>query len=603
MRVDEFRRLIEEKGKIAACATVNPNVKTETEADGLILSYLHTLLEGDRYDLAAVLLWGKIRFDYGPAVVQAVFRGLSTHDKLMLQGSGSTSKSYSGIIWHFCDWLRDPDYTNIKIVSTTGGHSRANTYSTMTMLHRSAVIPLPGIVLNDYIGRDSKERNTGFSIVAIPDGDHSERLQGFHPIPREKAHPKFGNVSRIRVFMDEAEGIPVSALMGIENTLASIEKGKGIVKVTMAYNPKDPSSKINQLSAPDGGHEAVDIETGYNGKDEWDTPEGWHVIRLDAKKTENVKQRKVIFPGLQTYDGYMAYARKPTSPEYFAYGRAIYPPMGVIGIIIQPSFIDTCRGTFRFIGSTVTAGGFDSATEGRDDACLTLGRVGMADAFTHESGKVTEFKEPRFVAQVDQQFNVEKGPTRTVARSFRQSCKMAGVTPEWLGGDATGNGAPIIGVCNEPDFWCDNKILAVDFTKSATDSKIMEQDKAVPNEYLEGLTTEVWWALSRFMEFGYLAIAPTVPRDPLEQQLKGRRYVLAGKKYKVEQKDIYKARLGRSPDQADSLTIFLHTIRMRKKIMGSLTGSPRRSIDSPIPPLDPRDKITWMPEPKESPWY
>lgn len=554
----QFRRLIEQKGKVEAVRRF-AKCGNEAEADAYIKIYINRLLQSGKYGAAGVLLWGENVFDHRPRTVRRIWKAINSSAKVMLQGGGSQGKSYTGIAWLLLDWWRDPEYTSVKIVSTTAGHAKANTFATLQMLHKQAIVEMPGTVHSEHIGLTPEDKRACISIVKIPTGDDGKgRLQGFHPIPRPTPHPVLGKVSRVRAFLDEAEEIPFGVWEGVANMTASLD-GVDSVKVLCAYNPKDIAKKVAQLAAPAQGHEWVAREN----VEEWRAKEGgWNVIRLDPKNTENVIERRVVFPALQTYEGFRDYETKNggNSPEYWTFGRGLYPPDGVSNNIIASSIFSAARGEFVFISSTIRVAGVDIAVEGRDNAVMTVGRWGMASEFVSSEGVRRKFKNPRMVLQIDQQIELKKGTTRIVANDIREKCRALKINPAYICLDRTGNGGVV------HDYLCevwDDSVQGVDFSKPATEIKILAEDLETPEEQYDGVVTEVWYALARWLEFGYIAISTGVRIDPLQQECLGRKYNLAeGKKTRVEKKDIYKGRLGHSPDFGDSLTICVHSVRM-----------------------------------------
>lgn len=590
----QFRELIEKNGKIAACQKIRPKIRSDEEANGLIWIYVQNLLQARKYAPAAIVLWGDKTFNPYPECVQRVWNGISTHAKTGLMGAGSLSKSYTGIAWHFLDWLADPFFTSVKLISTTSGHTKANTFSTLVRLHKLACIPLPGIPVSNYLGLDTSEKKSGISVVAIPAGDDGKgRLKGFHPDPRPEPHPVFGPTMRIRVYLDECEDIPLGVHEGLDNMMLS-QNGVDSVKATMALNPKDITSKVARALEPKGGWDTFDIETGVAGKDEWMSKEDWFVVRLDAKKSENVRERKVIYTGFQTFEGYKALETRGggNTPEYHSQARGAYPRDGVNAAIISQSVLSKSRGEFVFLGRPVDVASVDTALDGRDECVLTKGRAGLATAFRHKSGEIIKFS-PRIVAQADQQFALKKGDIKVVGDDIIKNCKALNVSNEYFGMDSTGNGSAVWAyICAQ---W--GPITGVCFSEPATEKKILTEDKVTPIELYDGVVTEVWYLLRFWMEFGYFAIAPGVQQDPLEPELLGRRYQLGiGKKLKVEKKDDYKLRLGHSPDHADSLTIFPYVVRERMAMFASMIADKPKTQPPPKPKHGIVDKKEWLTE-------
>lgn len=575
----DLRKLIEDEGVIKAASRF-VTCKTEQAAQAFIYQYIHKLLANGNYGAAALVLWGQFVFNPKPESVQRVWKACSRNALNLIQGAGSQGKSFTVIAWHLLDWWRDPLFTSVKIISTTKSHASSNTFSTLEMLHREAVVPMPGEITSGFLGLPDTEDRASISIVGIPAGESGRgTLKGFHPIPRSTPHPIFGRSSRVRAFLDEAEDIPEGAWMEVMNMVGNVS-GSDIIKITAAYNPKDVGSKVARLAQPIQGWEACDPDTLM----EWKSKEGWNVTRLDSAQSENVRERKEVFTGLQTYEGYriLELSNGGNSPELWTMGRGWYPPQGVNDAIISSGLLGSVRGEFIFTSSAIKCAGADIAIDGRDNAVLAVGRFGDAIAFIHHSidpqtqrmvKNRINFKEPRKCLQVDQLLLLRKGSAEIVATDIKTQCIAIGIAPEWLCIDSTGNGSPVLGLLHAPSFWSAD-VQGVDFSKPATETKILEQDKSLASEEFEGVHTEVWFAMRRWMEFSSMALSPTIRRDPMEEELLGRRYKQAeGKRLRVEKKDDYKNRLqGRSPDFADALSIILHGVRMHSGVKISSTG-------------------------------
>lgn len=578
-----YRRLIEDKGKVDATRVIEKNVQDEAQVDSFIHRYVLKLLDAGDYTGAGIVLFGDTCFNPRPISVQRIWRAIEDHALVLLQGAAGVGKTLTPICWLLLDWLYDPQFTNVKLISATKGHASSNAYSDLVRMHRDAIIKLPGEPTSDYIGLDNKERKSGISIVAIPEGsDGKGRLQGFHPHPRPKPHHKLGNSSRVRIYMDECEKIPGGVWQGISNVKKSMS-GKDVIKVIGSYNPHDPASITAKNATPPNGWDSFDVETGVAGKDEWMSKEGWFVCRIDGKKNENVIEKKLIFPGMITWEGYRngELAEGGNSVDHYVFDRGAYPPEGAVGVIISQRVFTDAKGEFMFVGPTVKVGGVDIAVDGRDRCVMSAGRTGDASGFKPIEGPLIRFEEPRKVLQLDQQFEIKKGDTKIVGDGIMEAAIRLGISPEYLCVDATGNGSAVFSYLKA--IWS-NQVQGIDFNASATNIKILMEDQYLPEDLYDGIVSEVLFALAKWMEFRFLAISPGVRLNPLEMECTTRKYVIGlGKKLKAEKKDDYKLRMSaKSPDFLDSLSCLLHAARARAKVMGRMTDKP--------PPEKPKKK-------------
>lgn len=225
--------------------------------------------------------------------------------------------SFTPAAWSVLWWTHDPRYTSVKVISVTASHAAANLLSTIKLFHSSAAIKLPGRVMHLSIDNGDGDDRSSIQQVALPTGtDIKGRLRGFHPVLRPY-HRLFGHKTRVAALIDEGEDAPHGVWEGIDNML-STETSDGIhIKVVSGTNPKKRESPFAQRCEYPGGWQNFDLETS----EEWDGPEAlgkWRVIRLDAAKSENVLQKKEVFPGMMTYEGYTSYLRKGTNaPDYY----------------------------------------------------------------------------------------------------------------------------------------------------------------------------------------------------------------------------------------------------------------------------------------------
>lgn len=598
-----FRKIIEWKGLLSACReAIDPKIESDEQAVAYVKSYIQSLLLARKYAAAGILRWGENLFTLHPECTKMVWRAISKHPKVLIMGGSSVGKSFTGIAWNALNWEADPEYTTVKLISTNGGHAKANTFSTLKMLHANSVVPSTGVIRAEAIQFQEGDDRGCISIVRIKEGDdNSGSLQGFHPLPRPKAHPVFGTHSRVVGVFDEAEEIPNGAWTGADNMTATITEEDENVKIMGFLNPKDQSSKVAQLMEPEGGWGEFDVETGVNGKDTWKSRKGYYVIRIDPAKTENVKQRKLVFTGFHTYEKHLEYQSDGggNSLHYYTFGRGAYPPVGVICTVIPQEIINKSRGDFIFQGAVTRCASLDTALNGGDEAVVTIGRTGFAKAIRRRcviNGRrgieTVHFGKLRKVLQLDQQIVLQRGLTEKIAGQFRDTCKSLKIDPQWTMIDSTGNGAGVHGLLTSESYWSPT-VGALCFSAKATDLKVIDEDNFVASEKYDGIDSECWFAFRRWAEFGYVSISLGMNSDELERQLVGRRQKLgAGELQKIEDKDIYKRRLGRSPDHADSAVILLHRIRTMEESSIPMNEATRE--EKPFRDNFESEKIEWL---------
>lgn len=539
-----------------------PTEKARTEADALIVFniVLHGLLNTEQYQKAAIFCWGTSLFDPRPYFVQKIWHVIRNYNKWLIMGCGAGGKTFTTCAFDLLDWSRDPYYTTIKYISTTAGHARAQSFSLLVRFHRASIVPLPGYIRQGFIGMDKDDRRSSISELAIDKGSELEgksgKLQGFHPLPRKKEHPIFGKMSRVRARLDEAEDVPVPVWPGLTNMMLTMGDDKS-VSVGGMFNPKRRDSAVAQRAEPMDGWGNFDPERD----EEWESKKGFHVLRLDGKKCENVIQKKNIYHGLITFEGYNQYP--PEHPDHATFSRGMYPTQSMAFNIISQSDLDQSIGTFiwsaRF--KPYNWATLDSAFEADGDAAtMTAGMYGEAIGFLPQGRPPISFKSPKWVIQYEQQFDIAKGRTQMMAKNVMKICRALHVTPEWFAMDRTGNAT---GLCDLLYDWGD--ILGIQWGEKATEVKILEEDSERAVDLYDDVITEMFFSFSAWLQFGYIAFSPGMETTKVFSQLSSRKYRRTSRtKRRIESKDDYRKRLSaESPNEADSTVMGTHLIRLR----------------------------------------
>jgi len=563
-------------------------VKDREGATQILTILLQWLLENDGYEEAANLLWSKSLFNPEPESAQRVWRAFEEHNQVLLMGAASMSKSYSMGARLYLEWRRDPEFTNVKVLGPSEDHLESNLFSHIVNLHQQSSIPAPGHVGKLFIGLDSRNRKGSIQGVIIPLGKKAAgRIQGSKRVNRPTAHPKFGKLSRMFIFLDEIANIPTGVWGDIDNVVAAGQGDDG-QKLIGAFNPTNIHDEVGKRVEPLGGWEEFDIEKDVD----WVSTRGWRVVRLDAARCENVVSGKILYPGLQTLEGFQALIRNAggmESPGYFSMGRGCFPPSGVPMSIIPPGMLADVKAEPIWYERPVPVGAADLAFLGGDVAVFAKGAFGMATGFRfpptldQPTGRVVMFKnvngrtQPRNVLLLEALFKLPKGETVAIKEELKRMSRMASIRPDWLCVDRTGNGQGTFDLLRHEY----GEVIGVNYSEGASETKIMQEDHAPACEIYDRVQSELWFALRKWIEFGYCKIAAGVDTSDLFPQLTQRRYKMRGQKSKVEAKDEYQARSnGKSPDEADAFTLLVQCAR---KASGFIPGmAPENSSDHRI---------------------
>ncbi len=549
----------------------NPTAQctTDSEAEQVLVTFRQWLLDQARYADTATLLWPASKFTAKPQSVDLVWSTIKETSQLMIMGAASTGKSFSLGVWLYLDWLRDPENTNVRVVGPSEDHLEKNLFSHLVDLHQSAAIKSPGTCIRLGITLDLHKRDVGIYGVVVPIGKRAPaKLQGIKVKPRNKPHPTLGNMTRLRIMLEEAEDIPVGIWEDVSNILSNTD-GIEQFKIFAAFNPKDQNGACGVRCEPPEGWGHFDIDTSFR----WKSRRGWDVVRLDGMQVENVKENRMVYQGLQTKTGIeriIANAGGYNTKGYYTFARGAFPKEGADLVIIPQSLMADVQGEFQFLESRPVAG-VDIALEGEDNAIMTVGRYGLASGWRkrptkeHPEGEVVHFlsetgqRMQKNVIQIDQQFRLPKAETLTMARRIRETCENAGVDPDWCCVDRTVNGAGVHDYLKAT--W--GPVKGVNPSFSASEIKILAEDTELPVDLYERLVTELWYAMRKFIEHGLVKIAPTVPTERLFHELTTRQFNTSARgKIKVEAKGEFKSRGNRSPDYADSFSLLIHGVRL-----------------------------------------
>jgi hypothetical protein len=547
-----------------------PDPTKKSEAYTLLNILLHFCLNNDGFEDAAQMLWGSTQFDPRPKGTQRVWDAFDTQNFILLMGAGKQSKSFSMGVRVFLEWIRDPEFTTIKVLGPSEQHLEDNLFSHLVALHKGSTIPLPGEVGKLFIGIDPRSRKGSITGVVIPLGKKAAgRLQGVARIRRKKPHPVFGETSRLFVFLDEIANIPAGIWRDVDNLMSNLSDDGGL-KIIGAFNPTDQADEVGQRCEPPFGWPSFDPDTHF----EWLSTRGWFVVRLDAKYSENVQAGKVIFPGLQTLEGFNQIIKNSggtDTPGYWSMARGCFPPLGTVLSIIPVGMLDEFKAEFIWLDNPRPCGGVDGALEGGDSARFASGKWGMATGvkfpptLQHPNGRTVMFKNnkgrayPRFALQLDKIFLLPKGNTVEMKNEIVRLAKTLGISPEWLALDRTGNMA---GVHDLMKYEWGVGVLGVNYSESASETRIMVEESDVANKLYDRTQSELMFALRKFIEFGYLKAMPALDTTELYPQMTGRLFRATGKFSKVEPKPDYKSRnQGKSPDDADAVSLLVHVVR------------------------------------------
>lgn len=573
-------RHIEAANAALVAAGKNPVVKNRAAANVVLKNLVQAFLDNDLYLHAATLQWGPDVFLSDPESITRSFTAMHEGSMILFMGASSMGKTYGAGAWMLLDYLRDPLYTTVKLAAVNEDHLKKNLFAHVLNLFRACAVPIrDDIVYREadmWIGIKDAGHEFGISGIAFKQSQEtSGQFKGYKAKPvRPKRHPRFGKMGRLRVLGDEGQNWPGGPFKDF-NSLVASKIGSDLIKVAIAFNPESVSQYVVQMAEPEQGWNLEDLDTLYD----WESRAGWRVCRLDAALCENVIQRKVVYPGLQTYEGFMSYLKSggDSSPNYMTFARGFPPMKGTHNTIIPPGWPQSQRGEATFIENPINVAACDLAFMGEDSAQMAVGRWGLASGWRDHRGQRHTFMDrvnttqpkARHVLQIDQIIPLEKHDDTTImAEEIIARCKMLEIKPEWVAVDKTSIG---LGTYSHMQrVWGD--VYGIGWNEKATEKKILSEDKEPASSQCDGISSEMWWAFRRWLDpvcCGVL-INTIIPTQPIQTQLTSRRYTTGKNGIKVEPKDQYKARNQKSPDEADAFVMMVHIVRKNSDVIPGL---------------------------------
>lgn len=542
--------------------------------------FLMSLLYRRDYEGAATLLWGEDTFTCEPHFVKLIWEAITKKRLINVLGCASASKTYSPAARFLLEWVMDPEFTLVRVMSTKEDHVRKNLFADMQRLYSGSVIQLPGKAEADAIATESGKRGgQGIFMIVIPRGpDAGGTIKGSKVKPRP-AHPLFGTSSRTFLLIDEAQEVPENAFSEIGNLFSSMEEDDvEHTKIVMAANPKEVLSEYGKRCEPTaeiGGWPAV--QTRDSNIETWESRLGWFCVRLNAMKCENVSQKKTVFPRFITANGVSMKIRDaggdPDHPLIWSECWGMFPPSGSMAAVIQKHWVDRARKEWIFESVTQTVAAEDVALSG-DLPTLSCGRIGRAVAYRDYEGNRHELTEPKWALQADVVGVLPRtNDSQLLADETMERLQSLAVKPKLFAIDRTGVGQGTHDIIRHQwrekvDGMKDGvvvDILGIHYSEKPTEVPICAEDTKTPRELYDSVIAEMWYATAKFLEYDFLAIGKNVDDFTIYELVNrlGGSPAGKGKLKTVESKDLFKLRNGgKSCDRADAFVEMVHCARL-----------------------------------------
>lgn len=479
-------------------------------------------------------------------------------------GSGAAGKTNDAGDFAFAWWLFDPANSTVILTSTAKGKIKQRVWP----LIQGRYVEAKQIWEEHRITGPHMLNSTMELQCVKGDSKHAVFAQAVEPGELAQAIEKVKGVHcpRIMLVIDEAPGTPEALFHCIPN----MQKGcTELVVLSIGNGPMTHLDCFSRVCTPVGGWGAVSVDTDAwttRAVPEFQLPKG-RCLHFDGTKSPNVKARKTIFPFLYTWENWQLAQANPEfqrTAAFYSQDRGFWPPEGFLKTVLTEEQIErgNARGSVLFAGPTIPMGSLDSGFGG-DNCTLRWGRRGkLADG--RMAAQIEErIVIPILVDAVDPLTGKKIPAEYQIAKIVMEGAEKRNVKPEDFGIEATGTGRGAAAVLTQE--W--GEIVWVESGGRPSEMPASEEDPRPAREVYDRRITELWFSVQAFVKGSQ--IGGLTDDDVI--QFCARQYDFVSKKYVLEKKEDLKPRLGRSPDDADALAIFIEVCRKH----GMATQGPR----------------------------
>lgn len=465
---------------------------------------------------------------------------------LAIGGAASSGKSHIMAAWGIVQWMCAPDETLVLMTSTTLREARKRIWGSVISL-LSVVEGLP-LKIRDSIGSanyiDQQGRifdRMGLSLIAAERSKTREaigKLIGIH-------------TPRVILIGDELTELSPSIT---EAAMSNLNANPYFQFVGLS-NPASRFDAFGSWSEPKGGWDSIVPDRDLR----WATKYGGEFIRLDASDSPNVKAGTEIYPYLPTAEK-IEEAKMNLGGEnsrgFMRMFRAVFFDGGEEdGIYSEAEIVGSgALGQCVFSGRTTKVAAVDpSFSSGGDRTILITGELGYNDS----NQFALQFKEviPIFEDETN------KAVTRTVqiCRQIKEICKARGIAAMNVAVDSTGAGSPF---CDALAGEWNNEFLRINFGGAATERRVSVSNRTPAKELYFNRVSEMWFVGKEFLRCKQLFGVPhEMAVDMTARQYELRK--LSTLRMKIESKEDFNSRMGRSPDISDAAFLLVDLARER----------------------------------------
>jgi len=476
---------------------------------------------------------------------EQMVRAALNNKYLAIGGSASSGKSHTMAAWGILQWLSQPADTLVLMTSTTLREARKRIWgSVMSLL---SVIDGAPIKIRDSIGnaayvnaKGTLIERAGISLIAAEKSKTREAIGKFIGIKQK----------RVILIGDELSELSEAILNA---GLSNLSKNPFFQMIGMS-NPNSRFDAFGVWSEPKRGWDSVDPQID----DSWNTKWGGSYLRLDGERSPNIVLGEEKYPWLPTA-AKLEEDRMLLGPESRGYMRMVravfFDSDETTGIYSEAELAKSgSMGDVDWAEKPTTVAGVDPAfTNGGDRTIMYTAEVGYA-------------RNGQYVCKMGEAIHLNDDATnKAVPRTYQivhqiiDHCKRRGITADNVALDSTGAGAPFCDVL--AGEW-ESSFMRVTFGGRPSDKRVSMNSQLTGEELYTNRVSELWFVGKELIRTQQVY---GISSD-LAQEMCARNYdmVKTGSlKVKIESKQEFKSRFGRSPDLADAAFLALDCARQR----------------------------------------
>ena len=493
---------------------------------------------------------------------------------LAIGGAGNSGKSYTCAGWGVVSWLADPANTLVLFTSTDLKGAKARVWGAMSKL--LSMVPNPPCKFNDSIG-----------VIKYFDGTQAFDTGGLRLVTADKStsKDKVGKMIGIKakkliLIADELGEMGPNVQSAATGNLSGNES----FQMIGLSNPASRFDPFGLFATPKAGWESLS-----ENDLEWRTKVGGLYIRFDSGSSPNIDtdtnpeyESGEFYPYLPTTEkinekleslgSTPEEARK--SREFMRFDMALFHDSDEEeSVYSEAEFLRAgALDKTKLHEPTKMAGCDPSYSSGGDSTVIAFIEEGF-DLRGQHSIQLTEL-----VYLYEDMTDSENPRTLQIADKIIRECKKRGVTPENFAIDSTSGAGK--GLCDVLQLqWGTNVFMRVEFGGAASNRRIKNTSKLTGKDRYKNKASEIFFVGKQYLLGRQIYGIPPIIAKQMCQRLclepvKGPLGMILG----VEPKKFFRARCGKSPDEADAFLVAVDGARTRRNFM---PADPKPKGDQP----------------------